>query len=231
MIPNPHRCPCCKRQFKSIMRLSLCLLCFAAALTAQANDWPASGHDNARTAAAEEPLRLPLRQAWVHWAAQPPSPAWPAAARQDYWHKLLNLTPSVTYDRVFQVAAARGAVFFASSAGDEICCLDAATGARRWSFVTEGPVRLAPTLAGDKVLAGSDDGWVYCLAAADGTLAWRYRLGPREARLPGNGRMISRWPVRTGILVENGTGYCAGGLFPVTEGVYLAAFDVATGRE
>ncbi|MGD0090650.1 MAG: PQQ-binding-like beta-propeller repeat protein, partial [Planctomycetota bacterium] len=39
------------------------------------------------------------------------------------------------------------------------------------------------------------------------------------------------WPVRTGILVENGTGYCAGGLFPVTEGVYLAAFDVATGRE
>jgi hypothetical protein len=211
-------------------RAPLFLLFLAAALGAQAGDWATFGHDNARTAVGD-PLRLPLRRAWVHRAALPPEPAWPEPARNDYFHRLLNLTPGVTYDRAFHVAAARGAVFFASSASDEIFCLDATTGARRWSFVTEGPVRFAPVVDGEKVLAGSDDGWVYGLSAADGSPAWRFRLGPGDARLPGNGRMISRWPVRTGIVVEDGVAYCAAGLFPVTEGVYLAAFDVAAGRE
>jgi outer membrane protein assembly factor BamB len=194
-------------------------------------DWPAYGHDSARTAAAAESLRLPLEPAWVHVAPHPPEFSWPDPAKNDYWHYKYNLQPRVTYDRAFHVTVAGGAVFYGSSADDHIHCLDAKTGEPRWAFAAEGPVRLAPTVVGDTLLAGSDDGSVYCLSAADGRLRWQYRPGPRDSRILGDGKMISRWPIRTGVAVEAGVGYCAAGLFPVSEGVYLAAFDPATGRE
>ena len=196
-----------------------------------AADWPAYLQDNARSGAGADSLRLPLKPAWMHAAQEAPQPAWPGPAKQDYWHNKHDLNPRVTYDSAFQVVAAGDAAFYGSSSDDQVHCLDARTGKQRWSFFTGGPVRLAPVVAGDCVLAGSDDGWVYCLSAADGRLKWRYRPGASDACMIGNGRVISRWPVRTGLAVEGGIAYCAAGLFPVSEGVYLAAFDVATGRE
>jgi outer membrane protein assembly factor BamB len=179
---------------------------------------------------AADALRPPLQPVWVHGAPLAPDPAWPDPARQDFWNRQFNLAPAVAYDRAFHPVAAGGAVYYGSSADDGIHALDAATGARRWSYYTEGPVRAAPVVAGDLVLAGSDDGRVYALAASDGALRWRYRPGPRDARLMGNGRMISRWPVRSGVVVEGGAALVAAGLFPVTEGAWLAAVDVSTGR-
>ena len=79
-------------------------------------------------------------------------------------------------------------------------CLDAATGKVRWRFFTEGPVRLAPAVSDGKVYVGSDDGWVYCLDADDGRLVWKYRVDPESNLIPGNGRVISSSPVRTGPL-------------------------------
>ena len=69
-------------------------------------------------------------------------------------------------------------------------CLDAATGKVRWRFFTEGPVRLAPTVSDGKVYVGSDDG----------RLVWKYRADPESNLIPGNGRVISSSPVRTGPL-------------------------------
>ena len=209
----------------------LLLLAALAPSPVRASDWAAYGHDNARTGATADALQAPRKPAWTHWAPLPPDPAWPDPARQDFWNYRFNLNPAVTYDRAFHVVAAGGFVYYGSSADDGIHALDAATGARRWSFFTEGPVRAAPAVAGDLVLAGSDDGWVYALAASDGALRWKYRPGPRDARLMGNGRMISRWPVRTGVVVADGSALFAAGLFPVTEGVWLAAVDAASGRE
>ena len=196
---------------------------------AVAADWPTFGGDNRRSGVTEEKLRLPLRQAWTHRAVAP-RPAWPAPAKQDFWHKQYRITPSITFDRALHVAVAHGRVFFGCSAADKVVCLDAATGRQRWSFFAEGPVRLAPSIADGKVYFGSDDGHAYCLTAGDGKLLWKRRIGPQDRRVPGNGRMISLWPVRCGPVVDAGTVWLCAGLFP-NYGVYLCALDAADGAE
>ncbi|MBM3878561.1 MAG: hypothetical protein FJ387_02420 [Verrucomicrobia bacterium] len=79
------------------------------------------------------------------------------------------------------------------------------------------------------MLFGSDDGYAYCLKARTGELIWRRRGGPTAERLLGNGRMISRWPLRTGVLVADEVAYFAAGIFPHEE-VYLLAVRAADGE-
>ena len=108
---------------------------------------------------------------------------------------------------------------------------DVATGQERWRFYTEGPVRFAPVLTADRVFAGSDDGYLYCLRLADGTLLWKVRGAPEDApdrRHLGNNRLISHWPVRGGPVLADGSIYFAAGLWP-TMGVYVVAVDAETG--
>ncbi|MBC8243305.1 MAG: PQQ-binding-like beta-propeller repeat protein, partial [Verrucomicrobia bacterium] len=119
-------------------------------------------------------------------------------------------------------------VWLGSSADDTVRCLDAQTGKLQWSFVADGPVRYAPVLADGRLFFGSDDGSVYCVEAATGRLAWRERLGSRDWRIPGNGRMISLWPVRTGLVVDAGVVYAAAGLYP-SQGVHAAALSATDG--
>jgi hypothetical protein len=209
--------------------VALATLAALGASAATAGEWPTYGGDNRRSRISRERLDLPLKLGWIHQATAP-RPAWPAPAKQDFWHRQGNLVPSITFDRTNHVVAAEGAVLFGSTADDKVTCLDAAAGTVRWSFFAEGPVRLAPTVAAGRVYCGSDDGHVYCLDAQTGELLWKHRVGPTDRRLPGNGRMISPWPVRSGVLVADGTAYCCAGLFP-SYGVYLAALDAETGRE
>ena len=154
--------------------------------TARAEDWPTYRHDAGRSGVTAETLTLPLAPAWTHVPIRPPAPAWPAPAKADFWHHKRDLNPRVVYDRAFHVTVADGAVYYGSSADDRIVCLDAATGAVRWDFFTEGPVRLAPTVHDGRVYAGSDDGAVYCLDAGSGAL----RVAPpaRGGRGPGPGQ-------------------------------------------
>lgn len=131
-------------------------------------------------------------------------------------------------DGAFHVALAGGRAFFGSSVTDEICAIDVASGGVCWSFFAEGPVRFAPTVHEGRIYAGSDDGYVYCLNAADGSLVWRYRPGPSDEKVLGNGRMISLWPVRTSVLVDRGVVYCGAGVFPY-EGIIICALNAADG--
>ncbi len=192
--------------------------------------WPTYMRDNARSGVTSEKLATPLRLRWMHRAALPPSPAWPPPANQDFWHHKTSLKPRVTYDRAMHVVSAGGAVYFGSSSEDKIFCLDLVTGKQRWAFHTGGPVRLAPTLHDGRVYAGADDGYVYCLSAADGRLIWKFNAAPQLRLTPGNGRMISVWPVRTGVMIENGHARFAAGLFP-SQGVYQYAVDAKTGKQ
>ncbi|MFN7996899.1 MAG: PQQ-binding-like beta-propeller repeat protein [Bryobacteraceae bacterium] len=44
----------------------------------------------------------------------------------------------------------------------------------KWRFKTGGKVRSSPAIANGAVLFGSEDGHLYCLNAADGTLRWKF---------------------------------------------------------
>ncbi len=208
------------------------LVCLAAlAAASRAEDWPTYQHDNRRSGATSEQLTPPLREAWRYAAQHAPRPAWPAPARVDFAANTKRLLRArVTYDRAFHVATVGDTVYFASSADDKVYALDASTGAERWSFFTGGPVRLAPSVFEARVYVGSDDGWAYCLDAADGALIWKYNPAPNGRYVPGNSRMISVRPVRTGVLVQDGVAYLGAGLFP-KEGVYLCALDARDGAE
>ncbi len=135
----------------------------------------------------------------------------------------------VKFDDAMQVVAAGGKAYFGSQVDHKIYCVDAATGSPVWTLFTEGPIRLAPTVSAGKVYVGSDDGFVYCLNAETGEVVWKFRPSVKDERLLARGQMISRWPIRTGVLVDDGVAYFGAGIFP-HETVYLCAVDAATGK-
>lgn len=192
-------------------------------------DWPTYNRDNQRTGVAEQGLSFPLHLQWVHKQNYAPEPAWPDPANQDFWHKKAQLRARVVYDRASHVVTVGNRIFFGSTADDSVHCLDATTGKTIWKFTTEGPVRLAPSISDDRVVFGSDDGFAYCVAAADGKLLWKLRAAETDRRIPGNERIISVWPIRTGVLIEDNIGYFCAGLFP-QQGVYQTAVDIRTGK-
>jgi outer membrane protein assembly factor BamB len=135
----------------------------------------------------------------------------------------------VVDDHTFHPVLAGDCVLFASSADDSVYCLDATAGTVRWRQTTDGPVRYAPSVVAERVYAGSDDGSVYCFDLADGRLHWRRRLAPTDRMVPGNGRLISAWPIRTGVAVADGVAYAAAGLYP-SQGVSVWALAADTGE-
>ncbi|MFH1732532.1 MAG: PQQ-binding-like beta-propeller repeat protein [Planctomycetota bacterium] len=195
-----------------------------------AGDWPTYMHDADRSGTSPVELELPLELAWSYHARKAPEPAWPPPADRDLFHGMRKLNPRVIYDRAFHVVGAGGSIFFGSSADGKVYCLDAATGREKWAFHTEGPVRLAPAVADGRALFSSDDGHAYCLDAADGALLWKLRLAPGGRRIPGNGRIISSWPARTGIVVDGGRAYACAGLF-AADGVHYSVIDIAAGKK
>ena len=209
--------------FKVVFLLSLFLL----STPATAEDWPTYRHDIARTGCTPESLTAPLTLHWVYTPIHPPRPAWSGPGESP--REGFILRHRVIFDDAFQVAVAGNLLYFGSSTDHKVCALDVTTGQQRWSFFTGGPVRLAPTVWNGRVFVGSDDGFVYCLSAADGQLLWKIRGGPKDEKLLGNEKMISRWPIRTGVLVSDGTAYFGAGIFP-HENVYLYAVRVNDGQ-
>ena len=132
------------------------------------------------------------------------------------------------FDKAFQVVAAGGMAYFGSSADHQVHAIDLATGQERWQFFTDAPVRFAPQVYEGNLYVASDDGCVYCLSAADGKLRWRFRGGPADERLMGNEAMVSRWPLRGGLVVDAGTVYFTAGMWP-SEGVRVYALKAADG--
>jgi len=193
-------------------------------------DWPTYQHDHHRSGRTGEQIGAAhLTQTWVWQSPQPPQPAWAGPAKYDAYSNVRPLRSMRNYDPAFHVVAADGLVCFGSSADDSVHCLDAATGDERWTFTTDGPVRIAPACADGKVYFGSDDGHAYCVGAEDGELVWKYSPAPGGRRILNNGRLIPLTPCRTGVLVDGGTAYFAAGMLP-WEDTYLCAVDAETGK-
>ena len=106
---------------------------------------------------------------------------------------------------------AAGKVFLARVNQHTVHALDEGTGKSLWSFNTGGRVDSPPTIHRGRVLFGSADGWIYCLRADDGVLAWRFRGAPRDDRLMSFEQLESVWPVHGSVLVKDDSVYCVAG--------------------
>ena len=181
-------------------------------------DWPQWRYDAGRTAAS--PQRLP-RTVHLQWVRQYPAlkPAWTDAINRD----------RMAYDAVYEPVVAGSTMFVGFNASDKLVALDTRSGREKWRFYTDGPVRLPPAAWAGKVYFVSDDGFLYCLNAADGSLAWRFRAGPDGRKVLGNERLISAWPARGGPVVADGIVYFGGSIWPFL-GTFLHALDARTGR-
>ncbi len=209
------------------MKICPCLLLLSFPLLTLRAEWPTYQHDNSRVGHTEESLKAPLTARWQFSSPTPPQLAW--SGEDGRVVEGLELRNRVRFDDCFQVAMAEGRVYFGSTVDGRVNCHDLKTGKEIWSFFTDGPVRLAPTLVKGLLYIGSDDGYAYCLKADTGTLVWKLRAGPNDERILARGRMISRWPVRTGLLVDSGIAYFGAGVFP-HENIYLYAVDATTGK-
>ena len=194
----------------------ICLLLVPAQLGLAA-DWPQYRCDAARSGYTAEELPAELSLEWTYRAAHPPRPAWQGDDTR------------MPFDHTYHTVIANGTLYFGSSADCKVYALDAATGAERWTFFTDAPVRFAPAVWKDRVFVVSDDGFLYCLSVQDGKPLWKKRGGPGNNMLLGNDRMVSRWPARGGPVILDDTVYFAAGIWP-TEGIYLYAIDAATGE-
>ena len=204
-------------------------------VVAAAVDWPTHLHDNHRTGATSEQLKLPLRQMWVYGTTRSPRPAWnETPALQDFWHGTYDHRSRVNVDPAFQAVVVGNSLYFGSSNSDKVVCLDARFGSERWTFFTGGPVRFAPAFHDGKVYLGSDDGYVYCLSATNGSVVWKEKATDSDELMFANGRMVSVCPVRTAVLVDNGVAYWGSGLFAGAQtglNRYICAYDADNGNQ
>jgi len=186
---------------------------------ANSENWTTYRYNNARTGVTPEKLTAPLSLQWEFKTVHSPKPAWPKPGEE---------LPRMHFDSVYHVTVANNTVYFGSSVNNKIYAIDSESGETRWTFFTEGPIRFAPSIWEEKIYFGSDDGYVYCLQAKNGNLVWKYRPGPSDEKVIGTGRMISLWPIRTSVLVDNDVAYFGAGVFPY-EGIYICALDADDG--
>ncbi len=98
---------------------------------------------------------------------------------------------------------AEGRVFVASVDEHRISAIDADSGQVAWGFTGGARIDSAPTVHEGRVLFGCRDGYVYCLRAPDGRLAWRLRAAREARRIAACGQLESPSPVLGSMLVQD----------------------------
>jgi outer membrane protein assembly factor BamB len=169
----------------------------------KSEEWPAFRHDSLRSGAIDAQLPAGIKSAWN-----------------------VQLPGTLT-----QPVAAGDTVWIASRDTHTLYALDAETGEQRWRFIAGGRIDSPPTIHNGSLLLGSADGWVYCLRASDGQLAWRFRAAPHERLVGSFGQLESTWPVHGSVLMLDGLAYVSAGRSTYLDGgIFLYALDPKTGR-
>jgi len=172
------------------------------AVKAAEDEWPTYRHDAMRSGCASTAVPAALE------------PAWQAEVGG-------TLTSPVIAD---------GRVFVASVDTHKIHAIDATSGKQLWDYTAGGRVDSAPTIYQGRVLFGSADGWVHCLDASDGALAWRFLAAPMDQRLMAFEQVESVWPVHGSVLIQDGVLYCVAGRSMFLDGgLRLWRLDPKTG--
>ncbi len=199
--------------------LSAAVLFVFCSVFAYPGDWPSWQGDCEGSGVSSDPVELPLDHAWVYTPLAPPAPAWPEPGKE------LN---RIDYDYTFYPVIGGETVFFASSSDDTVRAVDIRNGQLKWRYTAGGPVRFAPVYGGGRLFVSCDDGFLYCFHAGTGEIQWKKRIAPSDRMMLGNGRMISRWPLRSGVAMIGENLYTTSGMWPA-EGVYICAMDALKG--
>jgi len=167
-------------------------------------DWPTYRHDAERSGFTNTQVPVELKRAWE-----------------------TNLGGKLS-----SVVVGGNRVFVASIDTHTVHSLDAKNGKTLWSYTAGGRVDSPPTIYQGRVMFGSADGWVYCLRASDGELAWRFRAAPADLRLTSFEQLESAWPVHGNVLVQDDIAYCVAGRSMFLDGgLRLLRLDPKTGRK
>ncbi len=167
-------------------------------------DWPTYRHDPARSGFTKTSVPAELKRSW----------------QTDLGGKLSS------------VVLADGKLFVASIDTHTVYALDESSGKILWSYTTGGRVDSPPTIYQGRVLFGSADGWVYCLAASDGALVWRFRAAPKDLRLTAFEQLESVWPVHGSVLIQDDVLYCVAGRSMFLDGgIHFLRLDPKTGQK
>lgn len=194
-----------------------------------ADNWPTYRHDNRRSGVTGAELQFPLTAHWVFRSQHRPQTAWTGPAKWDAYSGNRDLQSMRNFDPCFYVTADEQSVYFGSSVDDAAHALDIDSGTQRWVSFTGAAVRLPPTIAGDRVYFGSDDGSVYCCSRQTGETVWRREAAFGTRRITSNRKIISLWPVRTGVLVDDGRATFAASLVPWEKSL-IWTVDASTGE-
>ena len=197
-----------------------CLLCVLYTLflictsVSNAENWPTWRYDANRSAASPQKLPGKLHLQWIR--------------------KYPGVKPAfgsrrLQFDAGYEPVVMGKTLFVGSPCNDSVTAIDTESGAEKWKFYTDGPIRFAPIAWRNRIFVASDDGCLYCLDAAMGRLLWKFRAVPSNRRIIGNGRMISVWPIRGGPVLKDGKIYFAAGIWPF-EGIFLYALDAENGK-
>ncbi|REK26515.1 MAG: hypothetical protein DWQ45_14185 [Planctomycetota bacterium] len=170
-------------------------------LQVRPGDRPTYRGDNARSDTTETAIPISLQTAWSADVVAGELPTAPVTAG--------------------------GMVFVADRTGVIHAFSD--NGETAWESYASGPVYYPPAISQGRLYVGSADGRVYAFEAATGRLLWTYRVAPEIRRIPVFGRLISRWPVAGGVVVQDGIVYAAAG-FTHYDGTYVVALDAVTGE-
>jgi outer membrane protein assembly factor BamB len=169
----------------------------------QANDWPMFRHDPARSGTSSTPIASQVAKRWTTSIGG-------------------KLTQPIITD---------GKVFLASVDTHTVHALSAAGGTPIWQYTTGGRIDSSPTIYKGTVLVGSADGWLYCLRATDGAMAWRFRAAPKDRLVSVYDQLESAWPVHGSVLVQNDTIYVTAGRSSYMDGgIVLYRINPATGQ-
>ncbi len=179
-----------------------------------AQDWPMWRHNARRTATSQQKMPDKLHLQWMRKYPR---------VRPAFGSRRLQ------FDAGYEPVVMGKTLFMGSPVNDSVFAIDTETGAEKWRFYTDGPVRFAPVAWRNRVFAASDDGCLYCLDAATGTRLWKFRAVPSLRKVTGNGRLISAWPIRGGPVLQDGRIYFAAGIWPF-EGIFVYALDAETGK-
>ena len=183
-----------------------------------AYDWPMWRYDAERTASSPEQLPDELYLQWTrHYSP-----------REMVWDDPLN-HDLMQYDKVFEPIVIGNTLYIGFNDQDKVVAINTNTGKEIWTYYANGPVRLPMAYYNNRIYFTSDDGHLYCLSARKGKLIWKFRGGPSERKILGNKRLISAWPARGGVVIEDGVVYFAASIWPFM-GTFIYAIEAKSGN-